>query len=266
MSHEPYEELSALAALDALDGADAEAWNNHVSTCARCRSEVEALREAAAGIALGLEPVVPPSHVRQRVMEVASSEIRAADVVPLARPAGSTLRWLSAAAILVLVALFGWSQLRLREFEDQLVSVRDQQSALASENERLTEANDKLSEQIAAIASSSTRTISLSGQEIAPAASARVFLDEPNRRAFVFFDNLPENADDKSYQLWIIRADKADPESAGVFDASPDGRARIVVENLPVNTEIKALAVTLEPEGGVPAPTGEMVLLGSEGV
>jgi hypothetical protein len=33
------------------------------------------------------------------------------------------------------------------------------------------------------------------------------------------------------------------------------GNATITVENLPVATEIKALAVTLEPRGGVAQPT-----------
>ena len=34
-----------------------------------------------------------------------------------------------------------------------------------------------------------------------------------------------------------------------------NGNATISVENLPVSTEIKALAVTLEPRGGVAQPT-----------
>jgi anti-sigma-K factor RskA len=105
---------------------------------------------------------------------------------------------------------------------------------------------------MAALASADTQQIALSGQQVAPAASARVFLEPRQRRAIVFFNNLPANAKDKSYQLWIIAGDK--PRSAGVFDVV-DGNATISVENLPVSTEIKALAVTLEPRGGVAQPT-----------
>jgi anti-sigma-K factor RskA len=43
--------------------------------------------------------------------------------------------------------------------------------------------------------------------------------------------------------------------SAGVFDVTRTGAASISIENLPVATEIKALAVTLEPKGGVAQPT-----------
>ncbi|HEY8133027.1 MAG TPA: anti-sigma factor, partial [Thermoanaerobaculia bacterium] len=90
-----------------------------------------------------------------------------------------------------------------------------------------------------------------------------VFLDPSQRRAFVFFRGLPPNAGDKSYQLWIIRADQVAPQSAGVFNVDASGSASLVVQNLPVDTMIKALAVTLEPRGGVKAPTGEKYLVGS---
>jgi len=36
-----------------------------------------------------------------------------------------------------------------------------------------------------------------------------------------------------------------------------------VVQNIPVDTLIKALAVTLEPRGGVQSPTGQKYLVGS---
>jgi anti-sigma-K factor RskA len=71
----------------------------------------------------------------------------------------------------------------------------------------------------------------------------------------VFFNNLPLNGKDKSYQLWIIRADQPQPVSAGVFDARKNGKASISIENLPISTEIKGLAVTLEPRGGAKQPS-----------
>ena len=126
---------------------------------------------------------------------------------------------------------------------------------LEHENTQLILQKEKLAAEIAALASADTRTIALAGQEVAPAASAKVFLDPNRRRAIVFFHDLPANPGDKSYQLWIIRADQPKPMSAGVFDVSQSGTASIAIENLPMATEIKALAVTLEPKGGVEEPT-----------
>jgi anti-sigma-K factor RskA len=119
----------------------------------------------------------------------------------------------------------------------------------------LASRNEKLAAEMAALASRDTRTIALSGQQVSPSASAKVFLEPQQRRAVVFFYNLPANAADKSYQLWILRADQPKPQSAGVFDVTTNGAASISIENLPLATEIKGLAVTLEPKGGVAQPT-----------
>ena len=98
---------------------------------------------------------------------------------------------------------------------------------------------------------------------MAPGASARVFLDPAKHRALAVFTNLPANAADKNYQLWIIRAGQAKPQSAGVFDATANGTATLSVENVPPDTEIQAIAVTLEPKGGVAEPgSGNYYLMG----
>jgi anti-sigma-K factor RskA len=178
-------------------------------------------------MALGLEPVAPPLAVRERLVE---SVTRAA--------ASRRSSWRLAAAAALIAALFGW-----REYVQY------------GERLRLRAENAKLASEIAALGAAGTRTIALAGQEIAPRASAKVFLESARRRAIVFFHDLPVNPGDKSYQLWIIRADRPEPMSAGVFDVTRDGEASIAIENLPVATEIKALAVTLEPRGGVAQPT-----------
>ena len=170
--------------------------------------------------------------------------------------------WLSAAAVFFL-ALFGWSELRLRAARERIQETESQRASLDVENGHLRQRSIGLESKVASLTSAATRTIQLTGQEASPSASARVFLDESRRRAFVFFHDLPANPGDKSYQLWIIRSDRPAPQGAGVFDVAGDGAAQIVVENLPTGTEIQALAVTLEPRGGVSAPTGKKFLVGS---
>jgi anti-sigma-K factor RskA len=106
-------------------------------------------------------------------------------------------------------------------------------------------------------------SIRMVGQEDAPQASANVFMNPRTRSALVFFNHLPATGPEKSYQLWVIRADQPAPQSAGTFEVGSEGKATLAVENLPVNTEIKAFALTLEPRGGVNAPTGPKYLIGS---
>jgi Anti-sigma-K factor rskA len=63
----------------------------------------------------------------------------------------------------------------------------------------------------------------------------------------------------KSYQLWLVPMD-GKPVSAGVLDHG--GPINPWMMKLPQGMAAKAFAVTLEPEGGMPQPTGPMVLVG----
>jgi hypothetical protein len=157
-------------------------------------------------------------------------------------------------AAILFLALWGWRELSVRVIREKVNGGEAEIRRLAGENQLLTTRNDKLTAEMAALASPDTRTIALTGQQVSPSASAKVFLEPKERRAVVFFYNLPANATDKSYQLWILRGDQPKPQSAGVFDVEK-GNATISIENLPVMTEIKGLAVTMEPHGGVEQPT-----------
>jgi anti-sigma-K factor RskA len=65
----------------------------------------------------------------------------------------------------------------------------------------------------------------------------------------------------KSYELWAIAGTNA-PVSAGVFSVDASGTGSLAVRPLPGVSTVNAFAVTLEPAGGLPAPSGEMYLLG----
>ena len=51
--------------------------------------------------------------------------------------------------------------------------------------------------------------------------------------------------------------------SAGVFSQTKSGKVQVWSAEVPAKTEPKAFAVTIEPAGGVPQPTGPKVLLGA---
>jgi len=252
MTHQELEDIAALDAIGAATDEESRTLAEHLESCESCRRARDEYGEAATLLARTLAPVPPPSDVRDRVVTAFDDE-QAANVVD-ARSRFGTKWWLATAATLFL-ALWGWRELAVRMQREHLQSQDAEIHRLNEENAMLSERNDKLNSEMAALASRDTRTIALSGQQMSPSASARVFLEPGQRRAVVFFYNLPPNATNKSYQLWIIRSDQPKPQSAGVFDVSSGGSATISIQNLPVSTEIKALAVTLEPHGGVDQPT-----------
>src|SRR2546425_118103 len=72
----------------------------------------------------------------------------------------------------------------------------------------------------------------------------------------LFVSKLPPAPAGRTYKLWVIA--QGTPRPAGVFQVNGAGEAVRKIE--PVAESASAFAVTLEPEGGGPAPTGPTVL------
>lgn len=114
-------------------------------------------------------------------------------------------------------------------------------------------------EVLALLRSPQVKVVSLSGLERARAAGAFLLYDPESRKAFFYGFNLPPLPPGKIYQLWAI-VDR--PISAGTFSTDPGRKSRLVVRHLPEISRITRFAVSLEPEGGRPQPTGEIYLAG----
>jgi hypothetical protein len=254
MTHDQLESVAALEAIGAANEEELAAFRAHLPSCADCRRARDEYERAASLLARDLDPVAPPPGVRERIFTAINRRDQTEENIVHAEDRFGISRWWMAAAVLFL-ALWGWRELSVRVVRERVNSREADMRRLAGENQLLTSRVEKLTAEMAALASQDTRTIALTGQQVSPSASAKVFLEPQQRRAVVFFYNLPNNPSDKSYQLWILRADQPKPQSAGVFDVTSGGGASISIENLPLATEIKGLAVTLEPKGGVAQPT-----------
>jgi anti-sigma-K factor RskA len=99
----------------------------------------------------------------------------------------------------------------------------------------------------------------LRGTDAAKDAYALVFVEPETRRGFFYANNLPSLPTGKTYQLWVI-TDK--PISVGVFSIDRGHKGRLQMRNIPDARRIKKFAVSLEPEGGLPQPTGSIYLTG----
>lgn len=225
----------------------------------RVRSHDEWETAAAAATGGTLPPAAPPSEVRKAIMESIPEEVENVDeanaeVLETEFKRFDSTRWWLATAAMIFFALWGWREMTMRAARERLASQNAEIQTLAAENALIKQRTQKLNSEIIALASSGTRMMSLAGQQLAPSATARAFIETEKRRAVVLFANLPPNAADKSYQLWIMRGDRTPPQSATTFDVGASGSAAITVENLPADAEIKGLAVTLEPKGGVEQP------------
>ena len=101
--------------------------------------------------------------------------------------------------------------------------------------------------------------IDLQGQEDLSGSAARVFWDVRRGSWRLYADNLPPAGAGKTYQLWLVTAQAK--ISAGVFDPASEEASGSVALPADAGTVVAA-AVTPEPEGGSPQPTGKIILLG----
>jgi anti-sigma-K factor RskA len=65
----------------------------------------------------------------------------------------------------------------------------------------------------------------------------------------------------RTYELWLVPTEGS-PVGAGLFNTDSRGNGQVILLSLPQGLTAKAFAVTIEPAGGVPAPTGPKVLIG----
>ena len=114
-------------------------------------------------------------------------------------------------------------------------------------------------EMLTFLRSPSVRVISLAGLEKAKSAGAFLLFDPDTKKAFFYAFNMPALPSGKTYQLWAI-LDK--PVSAGTFTTDAGQKGRLVVRTVPELARINKFAVSVEPEGGRPQPTGDIYLMG----
>lgn len=247
--HEDYLELAAIYALGALDGEDRAKLEAHLASgCELCRDAIFDSEEVLADLALASPPAAPPDSVRERLLE----RVRRDTEAPKTSSSGGSrlLLAFAAAATLAAIGLGIYARTERRRAGEERLA----REALERDLGRLTET-------LEAFTAPATRAVNLAGQGDASGAAAKAFLDPENRRLFLYVYNLPPPPPGRTYQLWLIVGEA--PVSMGTFGVEPDGRGRLDTASLPAFEGDVTVAVTVEPAGGVPQPTGPMVLVGS---
>ena len=255
MAHsERHEELVAASALGLPllgEGERAELDRHLAEGCAVCEGLLADFRGAATALAAGVPVATPPPELKARIL----GALGPARVAPRETSGGLPWKALAAAAALALLVL-GVDDARLRRQREELRS----QTAVLEGKLRTTET--ALAERVLrarVLENDDVQMLLLGGQGPQPDARARVFWSPRARRGIILASNLAPLPPDRQYELWVFQ--KGKPVNAGVFDADPKGQALFESTEFPL-PEAEAFAVTVEPRGGVPAPTGPIVLVG----
>jgi anti-sigma-K factor RskA len=103
------------------------------------------------------------------------------------------------------------------------------------------------------------KVVTLSGSDMAKQASALLIYNPTTQKIWLYSAHLPECPRDTAYQLWAI---DQRPISVGTFHMDAGETSHLLVKRLPEFAKAKRFAVSLEPAGGRPQPTGPIYLIG----
>jgi hypothetical protein len=104
------------------------------------------------------------------------------------------------------------------------------------------------------------KQVNLAGQKVAPRAAGRAFWSRSTGLVFAATD-LPALPIGRTYQLWYLQPRSSPPISAGLVKPDASGRVASAFDAQPTAPP-SGLALSIEPEGGVPSPTGDLHLVG----
>lgn len=266
MDHRDLRARTADYALGLLGDEERRELEVHLASCEDCTREVAAAMRATGALGLLVDQIDPPAGLRERVLRGVAvppasgtgGPARAERIGPRAAPA-----WLALAASLAAIAL-GVYALDLRgRIEALETALREARDAAADQERQLVSLradNARASTVTAILGAGDLRRVDLEGAAPAEKAAGRA-LWSPSRGLVFAATGLPQPPGGRTYQLWIV-TDSA-PVSMGLLQPDASGLASSVSPVPPGVQKVVAVAVTLEPSGGVPAPTGPKVLVGT---
>jgi anti-sigma-K factor RskA len=279
-------ELASLHALGVLSDEERAELAKAMAADAELAAEVRQLEDTAGALGGVVAQVDPPARLRARVLAAAGIDAEDASATPAPAPSaigdrGAAGRrdasaggrggsrgvagWLAAAAALVLASGLGLWALQLRtSLEAMNARVERAEADVVRIQRTLGEAQAQtrvLEARNSVLFAPDLLRVDLAGEGPAPGSKARAFMSRSSGVAFAA-DQLPALPADKVYQLWIV-PQGAGPVSAGLLTPDANGHASLFFPMPADVTAPQALAVTVEPAGGVPAPTGSRVLLGT---
>ncbi len=275
MDREKFEELCAAYALGALEGEELREFESALRTA---DDDMKRLLFEFQRVALHL-PVVaqeatPSPRIKQRILErihsdtVPQPQSMFSKLVSLLGFDNPRIGFAISFALIIVTMGIGYYAFLLRNAiheRDQRIAVIQQE--LSQQQQHFTVLQTELirkEELLKVLQSPRIEVVIMNGKEINPSGYGKIIWDPIKKSAILQISNLPAVPKDKDYQLWVIKDQK--PISAGVFTVNdPLTETLFKIEQL-VETDkksINAFAITLEPKGGVPQPTGQMYLLGT---
>lgn len=243
-----------LYVLERLDPAQMREVEANALSHPEIREEITKIEQVLEAFAIAAAPEVSPEILDRLLEETANRPIepsaKQVPKTPVEKTVASTsyawIAWLLAALALAGL-LYAYTQLGNRTSE--LLEVQQEMETLRADCDESQEVLRNTQQRINELTNPATRSIILSGTENNPDKNAIVYYNTETNKTLFKASNLPPPPAGKQYQLWAI--DGGGPKDLGVLALDLSGEAVLEVPFLP---GVAAFAITLEDEGGKPAP------------
>ncbi|WP_138430579.1 anti-sigma factor [Fodinibius saliphilus] len=270
-----FEELCAGYVLHALEEEERKEFEQMLSEASdEERTLYQEMWSAANQLAFTFEPSAPSPELKDRLMdEIRAQEDKAdtkgadniSSIDDTQDPGDDDFNW-SAFAVAASFALIVVC-LSLIFYSFNLSStITEKEEVIAKKETTITELKSELQrkeEMLSILEAREIDLVMMAGLEVNPSGYGKIIWNAERQQALLQVSNLPTVPEDKDYQLWLIKDNK--PVSAGVFAVKDEKDKFFKIEEMAEATEqsANAFAVTMEPKGGVPQPTGDMYLMGN---
>ncbi|MCF3960558.1 anti-sigma factor [Streptomyces fuscigenes] len=237
--------LTGAYALHALDPAESAEFERHLLACPACAQEVAELSATAGRLGLAVS-VVPPSIMKERVMQLVATERQLPPAVPQpGRPGANDrrrralARWALAACVAAAAAFGGvaaWQHSEAQDARAQAQAARHESSLLAG-----------------VLSAPDART---AVGKLSNGAAGTVVVSHSQGRAAFIASGLPKPPSGKVYQLWYDDGGTMRP--AGLMTSASPSQAVLLTGHI---GKASGMGITVEPAGGSAAPTSDPLAL-----
>jgi len=229
--NEKLEEQASLYVLGLLEGEEGAVFERSLQADDALRALVDQLDETAAAMAHNAPSRTLPPDLRARLLD----QVSKGKTVAFPRQS-NWIPWALAACLALscayLIAESAGLRKRIAHLEQRDIFSQIQIASLRSKLEN------------------------------APDANAVVVWDEKRQRGLLKVTQLPRNAEDRDYQLWLVDPRYENPVDGGVFHVADDGTLSVPFQPGRPVRRAKGFAISLERKGGVTKAEGPIVLLG----
>ena len=252
------EELLPFYALDALTDEERGLVDAYLAEHPEARAQVEEMSRAASALPQSVLPVEPSRQAKDalmaRVAADAKARVRSSEQNQPSRRVNRMQSFfrtfsLAAAAIAVIwVILLNIQVIRLR---NEITSLNE---TLAAQSNSI----NQIIENLPQTNPSGIITVSLKGTNAEPQAQGQLIADPASQSAVLVVTGLPPLEPGRTYQVWLIAGA---PVSAGLLTVDANGQGVLIVTTTESIGAFQSLGISVEPEGGSPQPTGNIVIL-----